>query len=67
MIRLNSRIRLTNRELHFYRLTTERRDAPKTVDAYNRALDETARYWREIEDSPESRLLQAIILAERID
>ena len=40
--------------------------AKLTVEDHDATLENAAEAWRDVEDSPASRLLQAVLLAERI-
>jgi len=66
MIRLGDRIKITQSELSAYQRLTGQYKTPQTVNEYDAALETAASELREQDDSPESRLLQAILLAERI-
>jgi len=66
MIRLGERIKLTRNELHAFQRLTGRLITPKTVKEYDAALETEALALQEADSSPESRLLQIIMLSERI-
>ena len=66
MIRLGGKLRLTSTELGAFRKMTGVQNPPATVDGHNRAVERAASAWEEEDDSPASRLLQAVLLAERI-
>lgn len=66
MIRLGNKLRLADRERHAFRVMTDRTTPPKTVAQYNVALTVAADDLRDADTSAESRLLQAVLLAERL-
>jgi hypothetical protein len=66
MIILGGKLRLTGSELTAFRKMTGVQTPPATVDGHNRALERAASAWEEEDDSPAARLLQAMLLAERI-
>jgi hypothetical protein len=66
MIILGKRLKLTSSELRAFKSMTGAQQPPATVEALDAALESAAESWREAEQSPASRLLQAVLLAERI-
>jgi hypothetical protein len=66
MLRLDHHLKLTRSELGAFRIMTGSLKPPRTVEDHDAALESTAAAWREAEDSPASRLLQAVLLAERV-
>jgi hypothetical protein len=66
MIRSGNRLKLTQAELRAFRTMTGVIKHPKTVEEHNAALEKAASAWRDEDDGPASRLLQAVLLAERI-
>ncbi|MBP1153123.1 MULTISPECIES: hypothetical protein [unclassified Methylocaldum] len=66
MIKLGNHLRLTQDELKAFRAMTGVLKPPQTVEEHNAALEKTASAWRDEDEGPASRLLQAVLLAERI-
>jgi hypothetical protein len=66
MIKLGKRLKLTHSESSAFRAMTGSQQPPRTVEDHDATLESAAEAWREAEDSPASRLLQAVLLAERI-
>jgi len=66
MIKLGKRLKLTRSELSAFRAMTGHRQPPRTVEDHDAALERAAEAWREVEDSPASRVLQPVLLAERV-
>jgi hypothetical protein len=66
MIKLENHLRLTPGELKAFRAMTGVMSPPRTIEEHNAALEKAASAWREEDESPASRLLQAVLLAERI-
>ncbi|WP_197488522.1 hypothetical protein [Methylomonas koyamae] len=64
MIRLGEKLRLSDREQYAFRVMTDRAAPPKTVTAYNAALQTAAGDVRDKDMSAESLLLQAVLLGE---
>jgi len=66
MIKLGKRLKLTRSELSAFRTMTGSQQPPGTVEDHDAALESAAEAWRAAEGSPASRLLQAVLLAERV-
>jgi len=66
MIKLGKHLKLTRSELSAFRAMTGYQQPPRTVEDHDATLENAAEAWRDVEDSPASRLLQAVLLAERI-
>lgn len=66
MITLGKRLKLTRSELGAFRAMTGSQEPPHTLEDHDATLESAAEVWREAEDSPASRLLQAVLLAERV-
>jgi len=66
MITLGKHLKLTRSELSAFRTMTGSQQPPRTVKDHDAALESAAEAWRDVEDSPASRLLQAVLLAERV-
>ncbi|CAI8818027.1 hypothetical protein [Methylocaldum szegediense] len=66
MIRSGNRLKLTQAELKAFRTMTGVMKPPRTVDEHNAALEKAALALRDEDGGPASRLLQAVLLAERI-
>ena len=47
LIHDGNKIRLTEQELDFYLSQTGRSTPPRTVEEYNRALEEAAEFWND--------------------
>ena len=66
MIRLGNNLKLTHSELGSFRKMTGVQKPPRTIEEHNAALEKAASAWREEDEGPASRLLQSVLLAERI-
>ena len=66
MIKSGNHLRLTPDELKAFRAMTGVLKPPRTIGEHNAALEKAASAWREADEGPASRLLQAVLLAERI-
>jgi hypothetical protein len=66
MIKSGNHLRLTPGELKAFRAMTGVLKPPRTIGEHNAALEKAASAWREEDEGPASRLLQAVLLAERI-
>lgn len=66
MIKSGNSLRLTQSELKAFRAMTGVMKPPRTIGEHNTALEKAASAWREEDDGPASRLLQSVLLAERI-
>ncbi len=66
MITLGKHLKLTRSESRAFRTMTESHEPPRTVDDHDAALERAAEAWGKTDEGPASRLLQAVLLAERI-
>lgn len=66
MITLGKHLKLTRSESGAFRTMTGSQKPPRSVEDHDAALERAAEAWRETDEGPASRLLQAVLLAERI-
>lgn len=65
LLRCGNSIRLSGKEADIYLSDTGRSSLPKTVDEYNRAMQDTKIMWQKL-NSPESKLLAAICFKDLV-
>ena len=66
MITLGKHLKLTRSELSAFRAMTGSHEPPRTVEDHDAALERAVEAWGKTDEGPASRLLQAVLLAERV-